>query len=98
MSTDKNWEHTVDQVVAVTALSRDEAKKALLRLADAVTERQQWMDCHEAVVPDWADGEEMPCAAPAVAMRLDENEPYPVCIAHVREPMVRLERNAGADQ
>lgn len=52
-------------------------------------------ECHEAVVPEWADGEEMPCnAQPVAGMRLDEEgHPYPVCAEHYRSPMV-----AGIDE
>lgn len=56
-------------------------------------------ECHEAVVPEWADGEEMPCnSTDVVGFRSDDEGLYPVCAEHAREPMVSL-RTAllGAD-
>jgi hypothetical protein len=56
-------------------------------------------ECHEAVVPEWADGEEVPCnSTRVVGFRSDDEGLYPVCAEHVREPMAPL-RTAllGAD-
>jgi len=48
--------------------------------------------CHEAINPEWADGDEMPCNATAVALRRDEEgHTYPVCVEHVRDPMAPLD-------
>lgn len=49
------------------------------------------LECHEAVVPEWADGDEMPCNSNAVVgFRSDGEGAYPVCGEHMREPMVPL--------
>lgn len=48
-------------------------------------------ECHEAVVPEWADGEEMPCNSPhVVGFRTDDEGCYPVCAEHMRLPMISL--------
>lgn len=52
-------------------------------------------ECHEAVVPDWADGEEQPCNAYAVAYREEVVGDaalgvYPVCEEHARPPLTPL--------
>jgi hypothetical protein len=44
-------------------------------------------ECHEEVT---RRGEWEPCDLPAVALRIDEGEPYPVCGFHSRPPMVPL--------
>lgn len=88
-------------------------KRAAQGIGDATnTSGELWLDeaqmaltaalpteCHEAVVPEWADGEEMPCnSTDVVGFRSDDEGLYPVCAEHVREPMVSL-RTAllGAD-
>jgi hypothetical protein len=90
LATEKAADALYGQVAHVAAAGGASVRMLARKFAATALTAALPTGCHEAVVPEWADGEEMPCEAAVVGYRYGEGEPYPVCEDHMRAPMATL--------